>query len=424
MMTNHGTIAAYLDKDAATLRNGFLFSGSVTLSNFGALNTAFKDLNRKTNLSSSVASYVAVLSNPREYLAALSQSVIATFNLEKMGSHGSGSTTLIWNTPQRLAAQFFCTSVLLPNGRVVMVPFNATRSMTYNPYDLNPTTYTVHSGSYPGGAAYVGGCLMRDGRVFMGPYNATKGRIFDYVNNTSSIPAPTWGGTGANQGPVLMPDGNIYICPRNALAASIYFPTIDSMSYVSRGFPTQVWQGAYMMGDGRIYHCPSSITASFAFDPNTYTYTKLGGTYPGGINPFAGCVLLPDGRIFNIPYASTKAYIYNPASDSVTTSSVTFPGSNAFLRGCLTSDGQVFMAPANQLRPWIWDPKTDTAWTASATDPAWHAGTFGYYGAVTLLDGRIFSTPFNAVAPRIFTVRKNEPPRIPDMVLNQLANTF
>lgn len=420
MINNHGTIAAYQDKDAATFRNNIL-SGSGTVSNFGALNTAFKNLNRKTNLSSSVAGYVAVLSNPSEYLAALSQSIIATLGLPKTGSYGSGSTFTCAAMPQAAGAELWTTSVLMPNGRVMFVPFNATRSITYN---VDTDTYTVHSGSYPGGGAYNGACLMRDGRVFMGAYSSTKSRIFDFANNTSSIPAPTWAGTTAHLCPMLMPDGNIYMMTRSALTASIYFPSLDSASYVSRGFPTNAWQGGCVMADGRIYHCPSSITSSFAFDPSTYTYTKLGGTYPGGSNPFVGSVLLPDGRIFNIPFTATKAYIYNPSTDTVTTSSVTFPGSNAFLLGCLTSDGQVFMSPANQFRPWIWNPQTDTYWTASSFDPAWHAGTLGYSGAHTLLDGRILSAPKQRINPRIFTVRKNEPARIPEMVLSQLTQVF
>ena len=34
------------------------------------------------------------------------------------------------------------------------------------------------SGSFPGGLAYVGGVLLPDGRVFCVPYNATRARVY------------------------------------------------------------------------------------------------------------------------------------------------------------------------------------------------------------------------------------------------------
>ena len=39
-------------------------------------------------------------------------------------------------------------------------------------------TLTTPTGTYPGSAAYIGGVLLPDGRVFCVPYNATSARIY------------------------------------------------------------------------------------------------------------------------------------------------------------------------------------------------------------------------------------------------------
>jgi hypothetical protein len=39
-------------------------------------------------------------------------------------------------------------------------------------------TLTTPAGTYPGGNAYVGGVLLPDGRVFCVPFNATSARIY------------------------------------------------------------------------------------------------------------------------------------------------------------------------------------------------------------------------------------------------------
>jgi hypothetical protein len=395
-MIYHGSITAYLDSDAADYRNNVI-AATGSVANFGGLNTAWKNLNRRLNLSSSTAKYQSTLANRTEYLSVLTQSFAATLTLPYVDS-SSNCPTMPGN--QGAAAQFYRNSVLLPNGHVNIGSWNATRSISYRP---ETNDYIIYSGSYPGGGAFNGGCLMRDGRVFWGPYGSTRARITDWANMTSSVPGPTWTHAGtAWQFPVLLSNGNILISPYSQTQFTIYHVTEDSRSFVPQVFPAQAFQGTCPMKDGRVYTVPSSVTKSYAYDESTNTFTLLGGTYPGGTNPFASAVLLPDGKIFNIPYTSTKAYVYDPDTDSVWTSSAVFPGSNAYLGGCLTSEGYVFLAPANQQKAGFWNPITQTYFTSSVI---WHAGTFGSYGGTLMRDGRVFCAPLNLQVPRIQTTR-------------------
>ena len=71
--------------------------------------------------------------------------------------------------------------VLLPDGRVVFVPYNATTIGLFNPVT---NAYTTVAGA-PGNYAYLGGVLLPDGRVVFVPHNATT--IGLYLGNT---PAP------------------------------------------------------------------------------------------------------------------------------------------------------------------------------------------------------------------------------------------
>ena len=83
-------------------------------------------------------------------------------------------------------------------------------------------TLTTPTGTYPGIYAYFGGVLLPDGRVFCVPYNATSARIYDPVTNTLTTPPGTYPGSSAYAGGVLLPDGRVFCDPRNATSARIY----------------------------------------------------------------------------------------------------------------------------------------------------------------------------------------------------------
>ena len=113
----------------------------------------------------------------------------------------------------------FIGGVLLPDGRVYCVPFYATTARIYDPVAGEVTT---PSGTYPGGAAFVAGVLLPDGRVFCVPHLSATARIYDPVADEVTTPSGTYPGGGSFIGGVLLPDGRVYCVPLNSATSRLY----------------------------------------------------------------------------------------------------------------------------------------------------------------------------------------------------------
>ena len=168
---------------------------------------------------------------------------------------------------------------------------------------------TTPTGTYPGSYAYTGGVLLPDGRVFCVPFDATTARIYDPVTNTLTTPAGTYPMDGYLGG-VLLPDGRVFCVPYEATTASIYDPVTDTLTTPTGTYPGgYAYAGGVLLPDGRVFCVPVYAATARIYDPVTDTLTTPAGTYPGS-GAYAGGVLLPDGRVFCVPDSATKARIY------------------------------------------------------------------------------------------------------------------
>ena len=80
---------------------------------------------------------------------------------------------------------------MLPDGRVYCVPFSDDRARIYDP--VNDTT-TVANGTFPDFNGFFGGVLLPDGRVYLVPRNATQARIYNPANDTTTVANGTFPG--------------------------------------------------------------------------------------------------------------------------------------------------------------------------------------------------------------------------------------
>lgn len=400
MINNHGTIAAYLDKDAATIRNVVL-SASGSVSNFGALNTAWKNLNRCLNVSSSFEKYVAAGSNGYEYLTAYSESIVAYKTIPVSGgtgsfitsSQGSGTTTSTLR------------GVLCPDGTIYCPPYGSTNAGRY----YLPDTDQFLTASGQAAAAtnqYASAVLQANGKVFCVPYNMTASRLYDpATRSTTFVGQSKFPGSAAFATGVLLPNGKIFCNPFNSTRAAIWDPDTETTS--SSGGVTytggSVSHGCVLHPNGKVYSIPFNSALLYIYDYRTNTTTTSSTTYPGGIsNAFLGGALLPNGKIFFSPYLSTTGRIYDPETDTVVSGSAIFPGANGYLGCVLIPDGRVLMIPANQTKPGFYNYENHTLTTGSV---AWHATTFGFYGGVLMNNGKIFGTGYNSAKNVIHTVQ-------------------
>jgi hypothetical protein len=390
-MINHGSITAYLDPDAAKIRNDVL-AASGSVSNFGELNTAWKNLNRCLNLSSSVEKYVATTTNGYEFLAALSQSILAITTSDRIDTQitssvgsGGGSSTL--------------RPILCPDGTIYCPPYGATNAGYYYLPDTNQF-FTASGQAAVAANQYVSAVLQPDGKVFCVPYSMTASRVFDPATKSVVFKGKFAGG-GQFAGGVQLPNGKIFCNPYNGTRAIIWDPLTETSSS-SDGLTysgSAASHGCVLAANGKVYSIPFNATKVYVYDYRTNLTTTGSGTYAGS-QAFLSGVLLPNGKIFFHPWLSTSARIYDPETDIVTTPAPTFPGTSGYLGSVLMLDGRVILIPSNQLRPGFYNYTTDTYSTGSV---AWHAGTFGFYSGALMKNGKIFACGYNHVRNEIFT---------------------
>ena len=237
-------------------------------------------------------------------------------------------------------SEAYVGGVLLPDGRVVFVPRNATTIGIFNPATNAYSTI----GGMPGGDAYRGGVLLPDGRVVFVPYGATTIGIFNPATNAYSTIGGMPGGA-AYIGGVLLPDGRVIFVPYFATTIGIFNPATNAYSTIG-GMPGNfAYGGGVLLPDGRVVFVPAFATTIGIFNPATNAYSTIGGM-PSTTAYFGG-VLLPDGRVVFVPFNATTIGIFNPATNAYSTIGG-MPGGNAYRGGVLLPDGRVVFVPSSE----------------------------------------------------------------------------
>jgi len=98
----------------------------------------------------------------------------------------------------------FLGAVLLPDGRVYIVPYNASTAVIYDP--VSNTSFTCAAHGVSGGDAFAGAVLLPDGRIYHVPHLGSASVIYNPATNTNSACAAHLAGNYAFMGGVLLPD--------------------------------------------------------------------------------------------------------------------------------------------------------------------------------------------------------------------------
>ena len=307
--------------------------------------------------------------------------------------------------------------VLLPDGRVIFVPYNAQNVGIFNPATNSFTTSgAITIGTGAGNGAFNGGALLPDGRVIFAPANATSIGIFNPVSNAFSLTGTTPGSL-AFYGNVVLPDGRVLIVPESSTGIGLYNPATNSYTTTRITSVLYANGGGVLLPDGRVIFVPAYATSVGIYDPVTNFYTTA-GTISGtgaGAGAYTGGVLVPDGRVIFVPASATTIGIFNPATNAYTTSGTT-GGSYAYVGGVLTSDGRVVFVSCNATNFGLFNPIGNSFTTFGTT-----AGGTAFSGGVALPDGRIVLVPYNSTSVGIIT---GFPPTSPDMCLHPFFNKY
>jgi hypothetical protein len=312
-------------------------------------------------------------------------------------------------TGTTLGSSAYFGGVLLPDGRVVFVPYNATSIGIYN-----PTTNTFSTtGTTPGIEAYIGGLLLPDGRVVFVPTNATSIGIYNPTTNTFSTTGTTPGSV-AYYGGVLLPDGRVVFVPCVATTIGIFNPSTNAYSTIAGAPGNYAYAGGVLLPDGRVVFVPLNVSTIGIFNPSTNAYSTIAIGAPGS-NAYIGGVLLPDGRVVFVPYYSTTIGIFNPTTNTYSTIAGA-PGGGAYSGGVLMPNGNVLFIPASTTSIGIYNPITNIFFTTGTTP-----GSYAYSGGVLLPDGRVVFVPFNATSIGIVSTGLTAPR---EMCLSPYFNKF
>ena len=325
--------------------------------------------------------------------------------------------------------------VLIPDGRVVFVPYSSNKLGIYDPIN-NTFTESTYTGTSLDGVTvsankYIGGVLMPDGRVIFAPYASTKIGIYNPVSNTftETASSPTNWLTGSKKfwGGVLVPDGRIIFNTYYYLYLGTYTPSTNTFtqtfvpnSILANQSLDEVFAGGVLLPDGRVVFVPFSYSKLCVYNPVSGTLTEsifagtaLTGEYGGASyvsRKYAGGVLLPDGRVVFVPYNMKKLGIYNPNTETYTETAYNIATTGASLNGVTTSatkysggvllpDGNVCFIPyssSNKLG--IYNPTADTFTETTYANTSLNGSgtTIKYAGGILLPDGRVLFVPYNS----------------------------
>jgi hypothetical protein len=286
--------------------------------------------------------------------------------------------------------------VISPNYRLQSLPFPTAWWCTTlgTAKHRLPITFSTITG-LPGVARYCGGVLVPDGRVVLVPYDSTTVGIITPETNQYSTFAIGVSGVNRFVGGVLLPNGDVMFIPHANLNIWFFRPSTNTSFAIGTMSPatgsTNAFSGGVLRNDGTVILIPYSSANTGIYNTNTGVYSAI--TRPDAVaGAYRGGVLLPDGRVLFVPYRSLKITIMNTNNTYtlITMSPVPAVTSGAYHCGILVADGRVILVPMTSTTIGIFDPATNTYSTIALTGTT---GAQKYAGGVLLPDGRVAFFP-------------------------------
>jgi hypothetical protein len=295
-------------------------------------------------------------------------------------------------------------SVLLPDGRVLFVPSNASNVGIFNP------STGIFSTIQPAGLSAVAGkfrsgVLLPSGNVVFIPWNSSNVGMYDPFNSVySNIQVGAQPGSGTFQGGVLSPTGNVVMVPRNSANIGIFNPTTLAMTNVGPiwGGGSSLFGSGVLLPNGNLVM--SSLTGANIGVYNTYSLSATAFSNVGPIGSsgtYESAILAPNGNVIFAPSNSSNIIVYNPTFVSSPIASGGYsnvavgalwasgPPNGSFQGGCLLPTGNIVFCPADASNVGMFDPGALTYSNCSFVSTA----TGKFFGATLIPDGRVIFCP-------------------------------
>ena len=277
------------------------------------------------------------------------------------------------------------------------IPINATQ-----PYWSNTVTWSsISIGSGSASGSYSGSVLLPDGRVIFVPYFVANIGVFNPATNQFSTVTSSSLATGTYfSGGVLLPDGRVFFTPYFTATAGLFNPVTNTYSSITAGVTANIYYGGCLGADGNVYTAGSSTIG--IFNPNTNTFSSItpGGGFTGG---YSGALSLFDGRIVFAPYSSTNVGVFNPVGQTFTSYPATTGSSSAYQNGVVLPNGNACFIPVNATNIGIFNSSTNTFSSINSTG----VGSSNYYRGTLLPNGNVIFSPYAATNVGIYNYINN-----------------
>ena len=287
------------------------------------------------------------------------------------------------NSATASGASFF-GGVAIPNGRILMVPYNYSNVGAFDPTRDGYSDMFFPTGFIPP-QAFSGGVLTPQGKVVFIPYKS--GNVSVYVNEGGGIlsnatahnaPLPAF------LGGVLDPNGNVVMVPAQSSSnIGTYNILTNTFSNILKINSDGGFAGGVLLPNGNVVFVSNTNSNIGQFNPLSTPPSYSNSFRASG---FSGGVLAPDGNVIMMGVTVSNVGVFNPAS--LTFSNV-ITGS-FFNGGCLLPSGNVIMAPSTgRSNIGMFDSVSLTYSNSTPIPP----GSGPFAGATIGNDGRVILVP-------------------------------
>ena len=289
-------------------------------------------------------------------------------------------------------------SVLLPDGRVLFVPRNAS-----NVGFFNTSTGLFSAVSVSGITAqtdkFRGGVLVPNGNVVFVPYVTSNVGLFNPLTYAYSNIQVGAAGTNPFQGGVLSPTGNVIMVPRSSANIGVFNPTTLTLTNVGpiAGLNSSLFGSGVLLPNGNVVMSPLTAGGNIGMY-NTYSLSATGFTNVGPVGStgtWESGVLAPNGNVIFAHYNGGNVLVYNPTFVSSPISAggfsnvITGAGNGGFQGSTLLPSGNVIFVPINASNVGMFDPVALTYSNCAQVG----SGTGKFSGCSLVPDGRVVFVP-------------------------------
>jgi hypothetical protein len=320
-------------------------------------------------------------------------------------------------------------SVLLPDGRVLFVPQNASNIGFYNPA-TGLFSSVVTAGFSASSGQFRSGVLAPNGNVIFVPWNSSNVGVFNPLTYAySNIAVGAAGGTYKFQGAVLGPTGNVIMVPRDSANIGVFNPATLTLTNVGpiAGQGLSLFGSGVLLPNGNVVMSPLSTGGNIGMY-NSYSFAASGFTNVGPIassGTWESASLAPNGNVIFPPASSTNVVVYNPTFVSSPIGTGGFSnvqlgaigGSNYFQGSALLPSGNVIFCPADASNVGMFDPAALTYSNCAAVGTA----SAKFYGCTLVPSGQVVFTP--SVSANV-GVLNTMVPASKEFCLNPIFNKF